>query len=360
MSHKNGESLGTFNKWVKNTGLVFSTSLLALTGMVSNTATAAGYDCNSCNTVDCCELPAYAVYADFLYWQVTQDGLEFAQTGVATVTTASSQVTTAGKVHQPKCHWEPGFRIGLVVDLGCCDWDFFAQYTWLQNKESTKVADSATLSPLWSTNVLNATHAGGIKIAVDDQFNVLDFGLGRSFRCNECFVFRPHFGFKATWQQLKNDVYQLPAASSGGTRAHIQNKIEFDGIGLRGGFDGAWRFSPCFSIVGHAALSAVYSDISVTREDRSEIVNAAGTVSSHVTTAKVKQNICAIVPVLELMLGIRWDSRMCDCYDVFVMLGWENQVWFDTSRYIHTAADSQGSRGNTNWQGLVVRLGMGF
>lgn len=359
MSHKNGESFkGTFNKWVKNTGLVFSTSLLAMTGFVGNAA-AAGYDCNSCcPTVDCCEMPDYAVYADFLYWQVTQDGLEFAQTGVGT--TVVDQ-TARGNIYQPRCHWEPGFRVGLVVDLGCCDWDFYAQYTWLQNKESKTLKPVTGLQPLWSS-VGTAETIVGAKAAVDDQFNVLDFGLGRSFRCNECFIFRPHFGFKATWQQLKNDVYYVNTqSSSGGERNHIHNKIEFDGIGLRGGFDGAWRFSPCFSIVGHAALSAVYSDITVTRDDIVENFDATGHTTSVVATfVKTKQNTCVIVPVLELMLGIRWDSRVCDCYDVFVLLGWENQVWFDTSRYIHTAEDTAGSRGNTNWQGLVVRLGMGF
>lgn len=132
---------------------------------------------------------------------------------------------------------------------------------------------------------------------------------------------------------------------------NIENKTSFDGIGLRGGFDAAWKFSPCFSIVGNLALSAVYSDIEVTRKDQ---------LSTTLDITNQKFDACAVVPVLEMFLGIRWDSSVYDCYDIFVALGWEEQVWFNYNRSIRESADAVGPHGNLSFQGLTVRAGMNF
>ncbi len=371
---KNGVSFKkTFNKAV-----AFSATLLMMTG-VASTASAGwdGYCGDPCCPVDCCEMPDYTIYADFLYWQVHPEGLEFARVGGF----GANQTTTVeerGVIYSPDCEFEPGFRVGAIIDLGCCNWDFYAQYTWLHSCFGRTLgefnnAGTPTVGPI-TPIISNAGGFDNVAFArgnYDHKLNVLDFGMGRTFEVNCCFDFRPHFGFKATWQEINFDVlYQRQTASNSFEDAVARFKTDFDGIGLRGGFDAAWRFSPCFSLVGGMAVSTVYSDLCSYRLDnyQTRTDNVDGELF---TPGNNKADNCVLIPVIELMLGLRWDSRVCDCYDVFVFVGWENQVWFDLNRNINytffpdpsefLVLDYQnGPSGNITYQGLTVRAGMGF
>ncbi len=364
MSQQNGVSL----KRAFGKAAVFCSSLLMMSGAFGSAAADYNAYCyDPCCPVDCCEMPNYVLYADFIYWQVHPEGLEYARKGGYSGND-EDPVDARGCIETPGCGFEPGFRVGAFVDLGCCNWDFYAQYTYLNSCFSKR--DSVDMNFLGLAPLIdNIGGLGDINVAKgswDSHLNVLDFGLGRTFEVNCCFDFRPHFGFKATWQDMKFHVlYEEIENTTTTNRYLIKNKVEFDGIGLRSGFDAAWRFSPCFSIVGGFAASAVYSDLCVVRESfNSTLTNGSeGAVNQN---ENLQYNHCALVPVLELMLGIRWDSRVCDCYDVFVFVGWENQVWWDLNRFINVAySDSNnnydfGPNGNITYQGLTVRAGLGF
>jgi len=371
MSQKNGESFGTFSKIVKNTGIVFSTSLLMMAGLFN---TASAYNaCDPCCMDTCSEMPDFQFYVDFLYWQRSVEGEAYAATGIPD-STAQNEL---GKVYNGGCDFTPGFRIGAVVDLGCCDWDFFAQYTWMNPSYSEEaLPGERTLIGMFRPNTEVPLSSASLKH--DDHFNVLDFGMGRTFNVNECFAFRPHFGFKATWQELNKVVdYTFVTDELTTTVIRYKNSIDFNGIGLRGGFDAAWRFSPCFSLVGGMAVSAVYTDLDVLH-DRQAIITTGDTTAAPLSLLYTKSTNCTVIPVLELLLGVRWDSRICDCYDVFVFVGWENQVWFNLNQ---SANDSIGAplvqevlpttpvpinpgfipvSGHVAMQGLTVRAGFGF
>ncbi|NGX57414.1 MAG: hypothetical protein K940chlam3_00305 [Chlamydiae bacterium] len=354
-----------------NKAVAFSATLLMMTGMVSSASAAWDACCpDPCCPVDCCEMPDYTLYVDFLYWQVHPEGLEFARQGGVSANT-SSVVSERGCIFTPECEFEPGFRVGAMIDLGCCNWDFYAQYTYLCEKfgkevaSDTQTAAGADIDP-FIYNLGGLTDVTTARGDWDSHLNALDFGLGRTFEVNCCFDFRPHLGFKATWQELKYTVtYDRVVTTIITNRDVLHFKTDFDGIGLRGGFDAAWRFSPCFSIVGGFAASAVYSDICSHRND-TRFVLTNGTADAGVQNVDLKVDHCVLVPVLELLLGIRWDSRVCDCYDMFVFVGWENQVWWDLNRYILFGASSNnnniefGPHGNLTYQGLTVRAGMGF
>lgn len=367
MSHKNGMSL----KKTLNKAAFFGASLLMMTGVIGSVSADFYNGCSydPCCPVDCCEMPDYTLYADFIYWQVHPEGLEFARSGGASQSLTSA-VDSRGCILSPKCEFEPGFRVGAYVDLGCCEWDFYAQYTYLSQcfGDSKDVGVHVSgLAPLIYTE-LDMSDVNDAKGNWDSHLNVLDFGLGRTFEVNCCFDFRPHIGFKATWQDLKfHLLYDRNETTSIVNRVKSYNKTEFDGIGLRGGFDAAWRFSPCFSIVGGLASSAVYSDLCVIREDTNYTLNN-DVVTATNQNLNLKEDHCVLIPVLELMLGVRWDSRVCNCYDVFVFVGWENQVWWGLNRFIFisTSPDSLnnniafGPHGNITYQGLTVRGGLSF
>ena len=399
---KNGASLkGTFSKAV-----AFSAALLTLTGSVGSLS--AAYDpccppepyCPAPAWDPCaCEMPDLVIYADFLYWQVHPEGLEFVRSGGFSPS-AISTIDQTGSIVSPSCELEPGFRVGMIVDLGCCNWDFYAQYTWLHQcfGDTLTAENHPDLQPLiynqaigqnqfvFDPSIEEQVGLGPLSLAsaqYDATFNVLDFGLGRTFAVNNCFDFRPHLGFKATWQDIKYDVrYARDAVlNDAGTdelvpaqTVDIHNKTDFDGIGLRSGFDAKWRFSPCFSVVGGVAVSAVWSDICTYRQD---------TLTQNETATKnidLKQDTCALIPVTELLLGLQYDTTWCDT-DIFVFVGWENQVWWNLNRFIYIENSTLlspilepdvvpanvgtnniqfGPHGNVTYQGLTVRAGFGF
>ncbi len=364
---------GVLFKGLFNKAIAFGAALFCLSGLVSSVS--ATYDpccSDQCYQDSCCfdpcnwDCPDFVFYADFLYWQVNVDGLDYATLRNNLGIDSQNQEY---HLFAPDCELEPGFRLGLIVDLGCCNWDFYAQYTWLNqcihDKHTLPFPGDSTveLIPLIDTT-LNVTF-DSLNLARaewDTKFNVLDFGFGRTFAVNCCFDFRPHLGFKATWQNLRYDVrYEELINTTQANRVDIHNKIDFNGIGLRGGFDAAWRFSRCFSLVGGLAISSVWSEIDIYRRDQ-EFAIENGNVVEEGSIVEFKNEHCVLVPVSELLFGIRYDTTMCDCYDLFVFVGWENQVWWDLNRYIFINNEGlqHGPHGNVTYQGLVVRAGLDF
>lgn len=308
-----------------------------------------------------------SLYGDFIYWQVHPEGTEFARYGGfggSNIVAASDQ----GCIYEPKCNFEPGFRVGLIYNLGCCEWDFFGQYTYLYTNLDTSISVSsgiAGLSPL----IWNETYGGTDDLNYargkwNSHLNVFDFGFGRTFDVNCCFDFRPFLGCKATWQRLQYQVtYEQIVNSAITTKSETQFKTDFDGIGLRGGFEAAWKFIPCFSIVGSVSVSGVYSDLCTTRKDyyTNNIISSSPTVTENIN---VKKKHCVLLPVAEWLVGIQFDNMFCGCYNIYAFAGWENQVWWNLNQFLYVSSTDYSNsiafspNGGVTYQGLTVRGGI--
>jgi len=354
----NGGSLSTlFNKWVFGA----CTLLMALGSFASASA---NYD-PCCD----CEMNKFSLYADFIYWQIHPEGTEFARiNGISAGATTNLEDDEHGRILSAGCEFQPGFRIGGIFDLGCCDWDAYAQYTFLverlTNTSTTEFGESG-LVPL----IFNQGGLADVNLAKADwqsDFNALDFGWGRTFYIHCCYKFRPHFGFKATWQEYKYYVtYERINTTTVTTCDRILRHTDLDGIGLRSGFDASWDFSPCLSVVGGMAFSTLYSDLSTDRTDL-RITITDGVPGPATKNLELKECHCVLVPVLELMAGIQFSKELCDCYRAFVLVGYEAQVWYGVGQYIQvqnlSANENNWTWGHENltFHGLVLRAGVGY
>ncbi len=330
-------------------------------------------DLDACASEWCCGTDA-EVYMDFIWWDIGVGGLEFArQDGIAANSTTA--LTSGGAIFDVDCNHDPGFRVGVIFDLCRCNWDFFTEYTYLYERFGT-TAELETqtagvvppgLAPLITSNggMSDLSEATG---NWDNRLQVLNAGFGRTFDVCGCFLFRPHLGIKATWQTMKTRIVYdrtsnvfLPV-----TRDTLNFRTDFDGVGLRGGFDTAWIFNSCIRVVGNFAMSSVWSDMCLLRQDIRTTVQTDGQIVNPITNVDLKENFCVLVPVLELLLGVRFDTCVCCSYPAYIFLGWENQVWFDLNRMILFGTASGvndiefGPQGNVYYQGLVVRAGVGF
>lgn len=316
---------------------------------------------------DCC-VPTMNLYADFLYWQVHPDGLEFARDGGVS-TNSVTEITEQGKILSPGCRAKPALRIGLEVDIGPhCNWDVFAQYTYLSNTFSrSKSPEGTQLLPLvWNLGTPPTDGLSYAKGKWRHEINVLDFGLGHTFCVDKCLMFRPHFGLKATWQKLKYSVvYQYMETTSVTSQDAICFTTDFNGIGLRGGLESRINVCGCMSFVGNFAFSAVYSDLNTYRQDQ-HINDIFSGTSPRVTNVWFNCEHCTLVPVTEIFVGLQWDVPMMCGYEYYLLLGWEGQVWWNMMQYVLISNGTDvnnydfGQPGNITTQGLVARLGVCF
>jgi len=316
----------------------------------------------------CC-VPSYNLYADFLYWQVHPDGLDFARDGgIAALPTTDVE---QGKILNPGCRANPGVRIGLKVDLGpCCTWDVFGQYTYLNNnfrKTSSKGLGVEGLRPLvWNLGVGGSEDINLAEGRWKHEISILDIGLGNTFCVDSCFSFRPHLGLKTTWQKLRYRVkYENIVNATTTSQDQICFVTDFNGIGLRGGMESQYKLFRCLSFVGNFAFSAMYSDLNTNRQD-DHIDNINSGTSPIIANTWFNREHCTLIPVTEILVGLQWDiPMMCD-YEYHIMIGWEAQVWWNMMQYIFVNNNSGGNayefgaRGNISYQGLTARLSASF
>lgn len=288
------------------------------------------------------------ITADFILWAPREEGLEFAMTG------ASGVVTNQGNLYEPDFGLEPGFKVGLGLNLGHDGWDVFAEYTWLATDVDETIS-SSTMVDLWAQS-MNAT-ANRLRGRWDSNFNILDLELGRNFFVSQYLTLRPHYGLKGTWQ---NQNYTITADIDPAGNLITRNTYDFDfdywGFGIRTGVDTAWHFTKRWSIFGNFAISALWSGFDVERKD-STLVAATDSITA---TANTKNDFHTILPVLELAIGLRWETWLSnDDYHFGIDAGWEEQVWWGMNRMI-VLGQPQRDNGDLSFQGLTLKFRFDF
>lgn len=286
-----------------------------------------------------------AVTADFIYWYTEQDGMAYALTGYGTN-------PASGKVYSASGSWEPGFKVGLGLALGHDGWDTMVQYTWIQQSVSSSVT-SNTLKTMWDIGSVTTISAASAN--TNFHFNVLDWELGRNYYISQNLTLRPHAGLKGAWQTQHFHVNYTNLA--GTTEYEMKNNQKYWAVGLRSGLNTAWHFTKEWSLFGDMALSALWANFKVTRVDESAALpEVEGTETVSLST---KNTVNTVKPVLEMALGLRWETWFSDNdYHFMVQAGWEDQVWFSQNQMLHLTDSA--AHGDLGLQGLTVKVRFDF
>ncbi len=292
------------------------------------------------------------ITADFILWTYRQEGLEFAMTG------ATGTVTQQGSLHEPDFALEPGFKVGLGLNLGHDGWDVFAEYTWLTTDESNSVTDSnGTMVNLWAQGAAAQFMSG----RWDSNFNVIDLELGRNFFVSQYLTMRPHYGFKGTWQSqdytVVSELRTDPTDPNTLTQRRTMNQdFDYWGFGIRTGMDTAWHFNKSWSLYGNFAISALWSGFDIDRTDDTFDPNTDTTTR----TVNTNNDFSTVLPVLELAIGLRWETWFSnDDYHFGIDAGWEEQVWWGMNRYI-VLNQPQRDNGDLTFQGFTLKFRFDF
>lgn len=305
------------------------------------------------------------ITADFLLWRPQEEGMAYAFTGLGDNVANVGQ----GSVLQPGWRWEPGFKVGLGLNLDHDGWDLYAQYTWLQSERKDNTPFNSTLAPTWNiadnfndlfSNVGNSVNS--IRTAASTwklEYNTIDLDLGRNFFVSQYLTTRPFFGFRGAWNKTN---YQVTYTSPDGTYAidatqyQMDNNQDYWGFGLRTGLNTGWHFTNEFGFYGDFALSTLWSEFKTGRVDtRKDIIGAGNPVN----VINTQNNFYSIVPVTELEFGLRYETWFSDDdYHFLVQAGWSNLVWYNYNQTFKLA--EEGSHGDLTLQGLTVKVRFDF
>ncbi len=301
--------------------------------------------------------------ADYILWQVAQEGLE---TTGAQFGTGSSQ----GSTSFPKFNLLNGFKVhGGVTIAESDDIDLFLQYIWLQRTTGTNSGTGGSREyALLALDILNPALINNSPViswssSFKTSYNVLDFEMGRltSFS-KKSFSIRPFWGIRGVWNthswnpQVLADITDLQPDTS---TYYLNSYQNTSGAGVRGGFNLAWKFftnSEYFGglkIIGLSALSGVYGRtyVDTTVSGVFKIEQGDTTIWNNRTSMN------RIIPIVDLSIGLSWDmsfggERDSD-YNVEIHALWDTQSWIGYGRHLTSFIAPRGPQ-NLTVQGFTI------
>ncbi|MBI3211394.1 MAG: autotransporter outer membrane beta-barrel domain-containing protein [Simkania negevensis] len=287
------------------------------------------------------------VFADFIWWRVTQDGTNYAMTGVSptrqpVIASSTPPHLPEGKMQSVGDVWTPGFRVGLGLNMEHDGWDLIAQYTWLRPSNRNRL--NGPLLPTLFGDLIDPSTATNnnflVRSAVANwslQFNVIDLELGRNFYVSQHLTLRPHLGLKGTWQEqdfrvrYNNPSYAVGSGVNYSGPATIHWHNNYHGVGLRTGLDTTWYFAKNWSFYGKLAGSAlwIHYDPSTVKQK----VDDQSGVSVPFLNSKYDKNSAKFVAELEA--GLRWEQWLYnDTKYLCLQLGFEEQIWVNNISFL--------------------------
>jgi len=132
------------------------------------------------------------LYANFLYWQAKEKGLDYA------IFWSKDQPHTPSFFEYNNFKYKPGFKVGIGFFLPHYDnWDIDFNYTWLclSENSSTVVKEGYYLMPPSLTDLSLRSAKTLWKL----KYNIFNLEFGRSFYLGTKLTFRPNFGLIGGW-----------------------------------------------------------------------------------------------------------------------------------------------------------------
>jgi len=304
------------------------------------------------------------VTGEFIYWTAREGHLGFAYKETYDTFDGQVSTTSEGSIYEPDWRFRPGFKVGVGLLRNHDGWDVKANYTWLnvdntkktarRSKENEKISPIGTFTFAGADPLRVTSSAGKWKL----EFNVVDLELGRNFFISRYLILRPHFGLKGTWQKQTFDISTESTTTDGDPYDTFKNDNHLDywGVGIRAGLDTAWHVNRCTSIVGEIATTALWERFTM---DSKAVRSASSGAEPAITTLHVGNNFQTIRPVLELYLGLRWETWFCcDAYHFSIEGGWEEQWWDDQNQFFKSVTETR--EGDLVMQGFVAKIRLDF
>jgi hypothetical protein len=318
-------------------------------------------------------------YAEYLLWQVAQDGLQYTGHQKVKADTSGSLVNLKGNISSEKLSSKdihPDYSSGVRLGLGYLlskkqdGWDVSLEWTGYQGKSHGEVHSAGTLTdfliPTWGNQfaVSTAISSGIFKKASANwhvNYQTLNLELGRNTFLSRKFSIRPYVGVQwALIQQEYKAKYRAPETIStdvvgGSTIAAFTTRFkgenDFQGTGLRFGADTKWYFSSHFGLCGEVAGALLWGRFHVRERFRvPEVTQTNNSLPNPTTTvipsftAKQKENLTRLRPNLQGKAGLFWQNSMKQGkQSIFIALEYEFIAWFFQNNLAPITASANGN-----------------
>jgi hypothetical protein len=305
--------------------------------------------------------------ADYILWQVVQEGLETVASNFNVDGTPST--IAQGSTGFPKFKLLNGFKVhGQVTIAECDDVDLFLQYIWLQRTSGQNTGTGGNNTyPLFFVDpndqvFVTADFATTWASSFKTSYNVIDLEMGRltSF-ARDSFSVRPFWGIRGVWNtHTWIPTYTGQLTSSLATSNTISSYQNTSGAGVRAGLNLAWQFfanSEYFGglkIIGMSALSGVYGRTYV---DTTNYTTPSAPGSSGLNFYNNRSSLNRMVPIVDLSIGLSWNmsfgGERDNDYNVEIHALWDTQSWIGYGRHLSAYWIPHG-QSNLTVQGFTV------
>jgi hypothetical protein len=306
----------------------------------------------SCNSSAKCG-PRCCFFADYLYLQVTDADVTHAQqqNGIG-----GAGTVPFGEIGTIDAKYDSGIRVGGAIACGPCS-EFVVSYAFFETDNDESLDEpfipgggGAVGSLVHHPGTALTASVGPVSASYDVQFQVGD-ALFRH-ECLRGSGYAVNFLLGAQVGHLEQEFSQAGVFSGGnGGAINTNTSINFDGGGIKGGFDMERRLCGGLSLYGRCTAALMQGEF----QARYSMNN----VTTTSLLAEADWSDSRIVPQLEYEAGVNWQSRNGRWHASagYMMSQWQNTV--TTQEFIDAVqADRYVNVGDTiSFAGLVARVG---
>jgi hypothetical protein len=283
---------------------------------------------------------------EYLLLHARRNALDYA------VVSPDANLTPGGSIQSLDWHTNSGFRVGAGYQLPDQPWQLGVVYTYFHSHDDRTVsappggAAFATLSRGGGVDDIQ-TAAGSTNL----DFNVIDLLAARPVTIGPALNVRLFGGGRFAWiDQKLTAVYN--GGASGAVNDIVTSPVFFRGGGLTGGGRAFWKVYHNFGLYGRFTGSLLSGQF---RNFLTEANNNGAT-----PIVNVQDKYYQIVPVVELGLGVAWQSE-----HMRFSVGYELQNWFNmVNSPTFPSPSNIGLTGrrfsDLSLEGLAVQLGVFF
>lgn len=257
---------------------------------------------------------------------------------------------------------EPGYHPGVEATLAYnaegSPFDFKLSYLWLSGK--SRADANVTGAPFLSAiNVSrdNRTKAEFVATAESKfnfDFNVADIEGGANLKVGESVDLRLFTGLRLASLRTRQDSEYSGRDLSATDELAVYERSSFYGAGPRLGADWAWNLGwQGLSVIGGSSGGVLIGHRRTIHGEAANIDN--GLNDNH----EVERTSTAVVPVVDMMLGVRWEHRMSDMSWIEFETGYMVQAWFGGTSILKASTSQEGRTelelGNIYLDGFFLR-----
>lgn len=318
------------------------------------------------------------VTGSFIYWQPTQDNMEYGLTNTLYQGNVSGPTTATGLKGtwlEQSFSFQPGFKVGVGLNTEHDNWDLFAEYTWLRDETSSSSKGPTTGDILAtrgiSVNAAGTTVANVFTSASQSWTCNLDFlnlEMGRGCYFGRALTMRPAFGVRGTLiRQKLNSTYTNASITTNNALpgvATVQDYVHSWSVGPRAALYSNWLVGSRFRLYGNVAGDATFTQYDM-KYNHQFILTTGAAAGQNTKYASSEHDLGVLRGHIEMELGFGWGSYFDnDNWYFDVSAGYTWQIFFDQNmfREYGTTNPARGTltNGNLYINGLTANVRFDF